>query len=68
MKDPQDLKIAAFAESIGTMASMYENKIADLRVQVTLQGEELEEKKKAIEALQEALRVSQEARTTTTEP
>lgn len=55
MNDRKDLKIQALLEKISELTANYENKIAELRIDLTLQNNELNDSRIAIEALKEQL-------------
>jgi len=45
--DRKDLKIQALLEKVSTMTAQYENQVADLRVELTLVSQELNEARQA---------------------
>jgi uncharacterized protein YeeX (DUF496 family) len=53
MTDRDDLKIAAFKESVGRLTSDYEERIAELRVQLTLASRERDEVKRQLQELRD---------------
>ena len=58
--DEKDLKIKALLDSVSRISVDYEDKIADLRVQITVQGQAANESTKQIEEMQEKIRVLEE--------
>lgn len=45
--DRKDLKIQALLEKVSNMTAQYENQVADLRVELTVVSQELEEARQA---------------------
>lgn len=56
----ENLKASALVESIGTMASTYEERIADLRVDITNYSNYIKQQDETIESLREELKKKQE--------
>lgn len=52
--DRKDLKIQALLEKVSELTTSYENRVADLRVELTLAGEQLQEANTQIQQLQQA--------------
>lgn len=53
--DRKDLKIQALLEKVSELTTNYENKIADLRVEITVKDQDLKNSQTQIESLRVAL-------------
>lgn len=62
--DRNELKNQALLERVSELATQYENRVADLRVEVTLQSQELVGKSAEIERLKHELAELREAHET----